>query len=128
MIALKVLLAIISSACLLAVVHYVLSAAIWPKKFIARSHAVRPSLKYWAYYLLTLSGGAVILYGGCRTLLYWLPDSIGTHNEDGYFSPLKDSISIGFAFLVFPFLSFLDSAAINKVNADEKARSKGAEP
>lgn len=123
--ALSILFSIISTAAMIAVLHYVLTSAFWPEQFLARTHARQVSVKNGIYFSLALLGGAIILFGGFRTALFWLASSFGMHDSDGNFNPLRDSVSGILATLVFPFFSFLDSAAINKVAVQkEKAETK----
>ena len=125
--ALSILFAVISAAAMIAVLHYVLSSAFWPEQFLARTHAKRVSVKHGIYFSLALLGGAIILFGGFRTSLFWLPSSFGMHDSDGNFNPLRDSVSGILATLVFPLFSFIDSAAINKVAVQkDKAETKRA--
>lgn len=46
------------------------------------------------YHTFVLLGWFVIFYSGIKTLLFWIPDSIGGHVKDGEYQTLKSYISV----------------------------------
>ncbi|MCW2003310.1 hypothetical protein FHY30_002065 [Xanthomonas arboricola] len=117
-----ILLAAISSAALLAMLHYVFTATFKPASFVRQTNRTKISPISWVYYGLAFIGLAAFLFAGSRMLLFWVPSSWGSVNSDGNFMPIRDGIAIAIAFLVFPLLSFIDSAAHNKLLVVELRR------
>lgn len=47
----------------------------------------------WVYFIAAVAGFGVMAYAGVYAVLWWLPDSLGVVDEDGYFSPIRSMIS-----------------------------------
>ena len=115
----------ISTASLVAVIHYVWSAHFQPQAFILRAHiqSGMTPLK-WIYFGLAWLGLAIMIYGGTQSALFWMPDDWGRTDEVGDIQPLRTFIAAGAAVLLtFPTLGFIYRAAADRWDAIERKSS-----
>lgn len=115
----------ISTASLVAVIHYVWSAHFQPQAFILRAHiqSGMTPLK-WIYFGLAWLGLAIMIYGGTQSALFWMPDDWGRTDEEGDIQPLRTFIAAGAAVLLtFPTLGFIYRAAADRWDAIERKSS-----
>lgn len=112
----------ISTASLIALIHYVCSAHFEPEAFVRRAH-VQSGMSFlkWIYSALAWIGLAVLIYGGTDHALFWMPDDWGWADEEGDIQPLKTFIAAGAAVLLtFPTLGFIYRAAADRWDAIER--------
>jgi|GEM_PF-2087085 len=117
----------ISTASLVALIHYVCSAHFEPEAFVRRAHiqSGMSPLK-WIYFGLAWLGLAIMVYGGTQSALFWMPDDWGWTDEEGDVQPLRTFIAAGAAVLLtFPALGFIYRAAADRWDAIER-RSSGS--
>jgi len=112
----------ISTASLVAVIHYVWSAHFQPQAFVRRAHiqSVMSPLK-WIYFGLAWLGVAIFIYGGTKSALFWIPYDWGWTDEDGDVQPLRSYFAVAAAVvLTFPVLGFIYRAAADRWDAIER--------
>lgn len=115
----------VSTASLIALIHYVWSAYFQPKAFVRRAHIMSGmSPLKWIYFGLAWLGVAIFIYGGTKSALFWMPDDWGWADEEGDIQPLKTFIAAGAAVLLtFPTLGFIYRAAADRWDAIERKSS-----
>jgi len=90
----RVLSAIVGTGALIAVLHfgYWICAGPW--------YYLQFKEKPWGgvYCVLIVIGAVTMVYSGCKTLLFWIPDSFPTYGEEGS-TPLKMGIALTVSFL-----------------------------
>ncbi len=99
--------AVISTAPAATAMWSVWTASSNPRKLLELHGEIRPesapngplraSWKGYALLILSTIGYGVFIFGGVRASLFWMPESWGTHDEDGEWSPYKLSLSMAFA-------------------------------
>lgn len=112
----------VSTASLIALIHYVWSAYFQPQAFVRRAHiqSGMSPLK-WTYFGLAWLGLAIMIYGGTRSALFWMPDDWGWTDEDGDVQPLRSYFAVAAAMLLtFPALGFIYRAAADRWDAIER--------
>lgn len=112
----------ISTASLVALIHYVSSAHFEPKAFVRRAHVQSgmSPLKL-IYFGLAWVGLAIMLYGGTHSALFWMPDDWGWTDEEGDVQPLRTFTAAGASVvLTFPVLGFIYRAAADRWDAIER--------
>lgn len=115
----------ISTASLVALIHYVSSAHFEPEAFVRRAdiQSGMSPLK-WIYFGLAWLGVAIFIYGGTKSALFWMPDDWGWTDEDGDVQPLRYYLAVAAAVLLtFPALGFIYRAAADRWDAIERKRS-----
>lgn len=95
--AILILFAIGSLLCLGFLIHYIRLTVNHPEKFIDSHPGDNLRLTEKIYFAGLCISAATFGWGGARTLLSWIPDSVGGFTEYGDYITLRDSIAIYFA-------------------------------
>lgn len=111
----------ISTASLVALIHYVCSAHFEPEAFVRRAHVQSGmSPLKWIYFGLAWLGVAIFIYGGTKSALFWIPYDWGWTDEDGE-QQLRSYFAVAAAVvLTFPVLGFIYRAAADRWDAIER--------
>jgi hypothetical protein len=108
-----------------ALVYHVYLTICAPNEFLRKEPRYTWSLRDKAYAGLVFIGAIVFGYGGTKAVFFWLPESIGTYDDQGDFVSLKNSISAAgglFTFFLVGRLEGLARLALDTKVKDIKAR------
>jgi len=116
MVALKLLLAVLSTAALVSLASY-MALAYWGRSRILYSTAleVGPSWSARIFLVLAASGLLTCLFQGARSMLFWMPSTWGHVDENGEYQTLATGLALLFASGGLFFIAFIDKATHEKV-------------
>lgn len=85
--------AILSVLPLLAALHTLAASRLWPKFLDRIYYGSRHTAWHYAYLVLACFGFGWAAFCGAKSALWWIPESIGSANEDGDWTSLRAYIS-----------------------------------
>ncbi len=119
--------ATVSTASFAALIHYVCSAHFTPEAFVRRAlveSGMSPTK--WVYFGLAWIGVAILIYGGTKSMLFWMPEDWGWADDDGDVQSLRTYVATGAAVLLtFPVLGFIHQAAADRWDAMSRKQKIG---
>lgn len=135
--ALMIALAVISTTPAAIAIWSVWTASTNPRKLLELHGEIRPesapngplrtSWKGYALLIFSTIGYGVFIYGGISASLFWMPDSWGTHDEDGEWTPYKLSIAMIFAVVgALGFASMLGDYCRLRIEDQERREKRPA--
>ena len=118
---LQIILAIISTACLLCFSVYIYLAYKGDSLFLYLSgRSDHVSFGQGAFLIFSAIGLLTCMGTGAEAMLFWIPESIGTIDEEGEYQALRISLASLFGFMGgFTLLSFIANVVTNSYVAKE---------